>query len=78
MDAINALILNSSKRGALYQHEHSRVTDNTQQTVNTYTDKHKHTRGPKAGRTLLGRRKRYQFLFENLVGCIQYHYSGIG
>jgi hypothetical protein len=48
-----ALLLKSSKRGALYQHERSRVTHNIQQTLNTYTDKHKHTRGSKAGRTLL-------------------------
>jgi hypothetical protein len=32
----------SSKRGALCQYERSRVTHNTQQTLNTYTDKHTH------------------------------------
>jgi hypothetical protein len=43
LDAIYALFLKSSKRGALCQHERSRVTHNTQQTLNTYTDKLKHT-----------------------------------
>jgi hypothetical protein len=63
LDAIYALFLKSSKRGALYQHERSRVTHNTQPTLNTYMDKHKHTRGPKAGRTLLGKRKGNQIVF---------------
>jgi hypothetical protein len=33
-----------------------------------------HTHGPKAGRTLLEKHKGNQFVFLNLVGCIQYHY----
>jgi hypothetical protein len=63
MDAIYALFLKRSKRGALCQHKRSRATHNKQQTLNTYTDKHKHTRGPKAGRTLLGKQKGNQIVF---------------
>jgi hypothetical protein len=63
MDAIYALLLNSSKRGTLCQHERSRVTQNTQQTLNTYTDKYKHTRGSKAGRMLLWKQKGNQVVF---------------
>jgi hypothetical protein len=37
-----------------------------------HIDKHKYTRGPKAGRTLLGKEKGNQFVFLNLVGCIKY------
>jgi hypothetical protein len=58
-----ALLLKSSKCGALCQHERSRVTHNTQQTLNPYTDKHKHTRGSKAGRTLLRKQKGNQVVF---------------
>jgi hypothetical protein len=36
--------------------------------LNTYTDKHKHTRGPKAGRTLLGKRKGNQIVFFKFSG----------
>jgi hypothetical protein len=58
-----ALLLKSSKRGTLCQHERSCATYNTQQTLSTYTDKHKHTRGPKAVRTLLGKREGNQIVF---------------